>query len=72
MSDHADWNGLNESISATGAEKVFITHGYTFQFARWLNEKGYNAQEVKTEYRGEVIEETVELTENATEQQGNE
>src|SRR6185369_17199741 len=26
MSDHADWNGLNETVKATGAEKVFVTH----------------------------------------------
>ena len=29
LSDHADWEGLNEAISLTGAENVFVTHGYT-------------------------------------------
>lgn len=56
LSDHADWNGLNTSIAATGAQKVFVTHGYTHQFAKWLREKGLDAQEVKTEYEGEVEE----------------
>ncbi|MBK9732538.1 MAG: ligase-associated DNA damage response exonuclease [Chitinophagaceae bacterium] len=55
LSDHADWNGLNNAVKATGAERVFVTHGYTYQFARWLREKGLDAQEVTTSYQGEVI-----------------
>lgn len=50
LSDHADWNGLLASIKATGAEQVFVTHGYTSVFARFLAEIGYQAAEVKTEY----------------------
>jgi putative mRNA 3-end processing factor len=50
LSDHADWNELNDVISATGAQKVFVTHGYTDTFSRWLNEKGIEAHEVKTHY----------------------
>jgi putative mRNA 3-end processing factor len=57
LSDHADWKGLNDSIAATGAEKVFITHGYTYQFTKWLREKGLDAHEVKTEYVGELVDE---------------
>ena len=29
LSDHADWNGLNEAIMATGAERIWLTHGST-------------------------------------------
>ncbi|RMG54124.1 MAG: ligase-associated DNA damage response exonuclease, partial [Bacteroidetes bacterium] len=29
LSDHADWPGLLQAIKATGAERVFVTHGYT-------------------------------------------
>ena len=29
ISDHADWNGLNEAIELTGAEKIYVTHGFT-------------------------------------------
>ncbi len=43
ISDHADWKGLNEAVRMTGAEKVFVTHGFTETFARWLNEKGIEA-----------------------------
>ncbi len=51
LSDHADWNGLLESIKATGAEKVFVTHGFQSAFSRYLNEEGIAiAAEVKTEY----------------------
>jgi putative mRNA 3-end processing factor len=50
MSDHADWKGLLEAITATGAEKVFVTHGFQAALSRYLNEKGISAAEVKTEY----------------------
>lgn len=56
LSDHADWDGLNEAVLATGAEKVFVTHGYTAQFAKWLNDKGIWAAEVRTEFHGELQE----------------
>jgi putative mRNA 3-end processing factor len=59
MSDHADWDGLNAAIRETGAERVFVTHGYTETFARWLQEQGYDAQVVATGYAGdEAAEET--------------
>ncbi|MFY0690893.1 MAG: ligase-associated DNA damage response exonuclease [Paracoccaceae bacterium] len=56
MSDHADWEGLNSAIAATGAERVFVTHGYTSIFSRWLGEAGYDAQIVDTEFEGEMLE----------------
>lgn len=53
VSDHADWAGLNSAIRATGAEKIFVTHGYTGQFQRYLSEQGYDAHVVSTEYSGD-------------------
>lgn len=53
LSDHADWNELNWAVAETGAEHVYVTHGYTDTFARWLNEKGIEAHEVKTSYGDE-------------------
>ena len=51
LSDHADWNGLIQSIKATGAERVFVTHGFQAAFSRYLNEQNIAvAAEVKTEY----------------------
>jgi putative mRNA 3-end processing factor len=48
LSDHADWDGLISAIDATGCECVYLTHGYTATFSRYLNEIGYNAREVHT------------------------
>ena len=53
LSDHADWDGLNMAIKNTGAERVFVTHGYSEIFARWLTEQGYDAGVVKTEFTGD-------------------
>ncbi|WP_138465059.1 ligase-associated DNA damage response exonuclease [Poseidonocella sp. HB161398] len=47
LSDHADWDGLNSAIRATGAERVFATHGYTEVFRRWLESQGYDAAVVE-------------------------
>ncbi|PWR04087.1 ligase-associated DNA damage response exonuclease [Meridianimarinicoccus roseus] len=50
ISDHADWDGLNRAVAATGAERVFATHGYTDVFARWLASSGIDARPVQTEF----------------------
>ncbi len=50
LSDHADWPGLHEAIAATGAENIYVTHGYTDIFARHLNEIGYTARIVPTRF----------------------
>ena len=44
MSDHADWPHLNEVISESGAERVWVTYGNNQTFARWLRESGVDAQ----------------------------
>lgn len=54
ISDHADWPGLNSAIRACGATRVFVTHGYTAIFRRWLETQGYEAGIVQTEYEGET------------------
>ena len=56
VSDHADWDGLNDAIKATGATKIFTTHGYTSAFQRWLTEQGYDAHIVSTDYQGEALD----------------
>ena len=53
LSDHADWPGLLASIDATGAETVWLTHGYTAVVTRWLREQGKDAHPVATRYEGE-------------------
>jgi putative mRNA 3-end processing factor len=44
MSDHADWDGLVETIVASGAERIDLTHGYAEEMARWLRQQGFHAQ----------------------------
>ena len=53
LSDHADWEGLNQAIKATQCEKVITTHGYTDIFTQWLNEQGIDAQVESTEFEGD-------------------
>jgi putative mRNA 3-end processing factor len=50
MSDHADWPGLLCAVKETGAQKVFVTHGFQAAFSRYLNENNIEAAEVKTQY----------------------
>lgn len=56
LSDHADWNELNTAVKESGAEKVYVTHGYADVFSRWLNENGIESGVVKTRYEGELAE----------------
>ncbi|WP_443947188.1 ligase-associated DNA damage response exonuclease [Pedobacter sp. AW1-32] len=57
LSDHADWPGLIDAIKATEAEKVYVTHGFTATFSRFLNEMGIEAAEVLTKFGQEDDEE---------------
>jgi putative mRNA 3-end processing factor len=56
LSDHADWKGLLDTIKETGAEKVYVTHGFQSAFSRYLNEIGIESAEVKTEFGNEEEE----------------
>jgi len=47
ISDHADWPALHEAIAQTGAETVWVTHGYVAPLVRWLNEHGRRAVPVE-------------------------
>lgn len=58
LSDHADWKGLLDAVKATGAERVYATHGFQAAFSRYLTELGIDGREVKTEYGGEEEEQT--------------
>ncbi|MFP9116936.1 ligase-associated DNA damage response exonuclease [Flavobacterium sp. RNTU_13] len=53
MSDHCDFQGLLESIKATGAEKIICTHGYSDIFSAYLREMGYDARTEHTQYEGD-------------------
>jgi putative mRNA 3-end processing factor len=53
LSDHADWDELNETVRETEAEKVFVTHGYTTVYSQWLKENNIPASEVETMFGNE-------------------
>lgn len=54
LSDHADWPGLLASITATGAERVWVTHGYSAVLTRYLRDRGLDARAIATRYEGET------------------
>lgn len=56
ISDHVDWADLNRAVKGSGAERIFVTHGYTATFCRWLRAKGYDAHVVDTEFEGETAD----------------
>lgn len=66
LSDHADWTDLNRAVEATGAQRVFVTHGYSEVFAHWLSEKGIEAKVVRTRFEGELGE----IAESGLEEKG--
>ena len=47
ISDHADWEGLNKAVKDSGAENIYVTHGFETIFVNWLRKLGYNAYELK-------------------------
>jgi putative mRNA 3-end processing factor len=55
MSDHADWPGLMDTITATGAERVRVTHGYVPVMVKWLREQGIDAKAIPTRFTGEEL-----------------
>jgi len=54
LSDHADWDGLHSAIKASGAEKIYVTHGYTGPMVRWLGENGWQAEALTTRFESET------------------
>ncbi len=56
ISDHADWDGLLSAIKETEAENIYVTHGYTDIFSRYLNDSGWQAQVVPTQFEGEALD----------------
>jgi putative mRNA 3-end processing factor len=53
LSDHVDWPQLLGAIDATGAERVWVTHGFTGPVVRWLREHGRDAMAIATRFEGE-------------------
>jgi putative mRNA 3-end processing factor len=60
LSDHVDWPSLHGAIEATGAQEVWVTHGYTGPVVRWLQERGVDAKAVQTRFEGDRDDEVAE------------
>ena len=50
LSDHVDWPGLIETVRATGAEKVLVTHGIGDPLVRYLNACTIETQALHLDY----------------------
>lgn len=53
LSDHVDWPSLLGAIEATGAQRVWVTHGYREPVVRWLRERGLEAEAEASRWEGE-------------------
>ena len=65
LSDHVDWPGLLAAVEATGAARVWATHGFTGPVVRWLRERGLDATAVETRFQGDVDDDGARETEPA-------
>ena len=65
LSDHADWGALLDTIDATGASRVLVTHGWSEALARYLAEsRGLETGIIRTAYEGEAGELTAAANES--------
>jgi putative mRNA 3-end processing factor len=44
ISDHADWDGLTNTIAATGAGEIWVTHGQEDALVHWATTRGLKAR----------------------------
>jgi putative mRNA 3-end processing factor len=65
LSDHADWPGLMSAIRASGASRVWVTHGYRAPIVEWLKQQGLDAQAIETHFESEQDETGAEPGESA-------
>jgi putative mRNA 3-end processing factor len=56
ISDHADWDGLTSTITATGASEVWVTHGREEALVHWCRTRGLNARPLAIAGYGEEDE----------------
>ncbi|MFN2635421.1 MAG: ligase-associated DNA damage response exonuclease [Gemmatimonadaceae bacterium] len=59
LSDHVDWPALLATIRTTGAERVFVTHGYREAVVKYLREAGLDAHSLASRWEGEGDDDVV-------------
>jgi putative mRNA 3-end processing factor len=70
VSDHADFPGLISAITATGARRVLVTHGFTEPLARLLRERGLDAAPLATRFTGEAAPDAADASAAEDEAEG--
>jgi putative mRNA 3-end processing factor len=66
LSDHADWPELLKAIASAEAETVYVTHGFSEEVVRFLNENGQRAVPLKTQFVGDAVAEEIFGSEEAS------
>jgi Cft2 family RNA processing exonuclease len=64
ISDHADWDGLTATITATGASEIWVTHGQEDALVHWCVTHGLKARPLDIVGYGDE-DETDGVSENA-------
>jgi putative mRNA 3-end processing factor len=59
-----DWPQLLAAIDATGAQCVWVTHGFTGSVVQWLTDRGLEARAIATRWEGERDDAAVDATED--------
>ena len=60
ISDHADWDGLTATITATGASEIWVTHGQEDALVHWSMSRGLKARPLDIVGYGDEEEEAAE------------
>ncbi len=58
ISDHADWDGLCATITATGAGEIWVTHGQEDALVHWCTARGLTARPLALVGYGDEDQET--------------
>ena len=53
ISDHADWDELTQTISETGAQEIWVTHGAEDALIHWCQQRGLKGQALRLVGRSE-------------------
>ncbi len=56
VSDHADWDGLCATVTATGASEIWVTHGAEDALVHWCGTRGLAARPLRIVGYGEEDE----------------
>jgi len=67
ISDHADWNGLTETIAATGASEIWVTHGQEDALVHWCAARGLKGRPLDIVGYGEEVDEIADTAANEAE-----